>query len=214
MVCSIVCSLLCQFDLFTFNTKDVYSVEMESLQEVHEVEELDEVENNLEEDIGKCHNIETEREVIDKPKIGILFDNANEMFTYYKTYGKQEGFLVKRRTCKKGSDGIVKYVTFVCGRNGSFESMSSNILKPQPIGKTSCHARVGGRVNKEGKWELRTLDLEHNHGVSPSKTKYFRCNRFIDPRVKRQIINNDRAGIRVNKNYNSCVVEAGGHDNI
>ncbi|KAH9681061.1 hypothetical protein KPL71_026797 [Citrus sinensis] len=98
---------------------------MESLQEVHEVEELDEVENNLEEDIGKCHNIETEREVIDKPKIGILFDNANEMFTYYKTYGKQEGFLVKRRTCKKGSDGIVKYVTFVCGRNGSFENMRS-----------------------------------------------------------------------------------------
>ena len=144
----------------------------------------------------------------------MLFDSTDEMFTYYKAYGKQEGFPVKRRTCKKRSDGIIKYVTFVCGQNGSSESTSSNILKPQPIGKTSCHSRVGDRVNKEGKWELQTLDLEHNHGVSPSKTKYFRCNRFIDPRVKRKIINNDQAGIRVNKNYNSCVVEAGGHDNI
>ena len=103
LVCSIVCSLLCQFDLFTFNTKDFYCVEIESLQEVHEVEELDEVENNLEEDIGKCHNIKTERNVIDKLKIGMLFDSIDEMFTYYKAYGKQEGFPVKRRTCKKRS---------------------------------------------------------------------------------------------------------------
>ena len=32
--------------------------------------------------------------------------------------------------------------------------------------------------------------------------------------MKRKIEVNDRAGIRVNKNYNSMVVEAGGHENM
>lgn len=51
------------FDLFTFSADGVYCVEMESGEEVHKVQELDEVENNnLEGDIGKFQNIETERE--------------------------------------------------------------------------------------------------------------------------------------------------------
>lgn len=42
------------FDLFTFSADGFYCVEMESGEEVHKVQELDEVENNnLEEDIGK-----------------------------------------------------------------------------------------------------------------------------------------------------------------
>lgn len=42
---------------------DVYYVAMESLEVVHEIGELDKVENNnFEEDIGQFRNIETERE--------------------------------------------------------------------------------------------------------------------------------------------------------
>ncbi|VVA40335.1 PREDICTED: FAR1-RELATED SEQUENCE, partial [Prunus dulcis] len=44
--------------------------------------------------------------------------------------------------------------------------------------------------------------------------QYFRMNHAISSYMKRKIEVNDRTGIRVNKNYNSMVVEAGGHENM
>lgn len=88
---------------------------------------------------------------VDEPEIGILFDSADEMFTYYKTYGKQKGFPVKRRTSKKGSDGILRYVTFACGRSGTSRSNPSNFLRLQTSAKSGCNAKVGGCLDEDGK---------------------------------------------------------------
>ena len=33
-----------------------------------------------------------------KPTLGMLFDSHEEMFTFYKAYGKQEGCIVKVRS--------------------------------------------------------------------------------------------------------------------
>ncbi|KAK9189877.1 hypothetical protein WN943_018476 [Citrus x changshan-huyou] len=56
---------------------------------------------------------------------------------------------------------------------GKSETKSTDVLKPKPIAKTGCDARIGGCVNEDGKWILRTLNLEHNHGLSPDKARYF-----------------------------------------
>ena len=70
---------------------------------------------------------------------------------FYKTYSKQEGCHVKKLTRKKGSDGIIKYVTVVCGRSDKLESKSTNVLKSKPNIKIGCDARIGGCVNENGK---------------------------------------------------------------
>ena len=57
--------------------------------------------------------------------------------------------------------------------------------------------------------------LDHNHGLSPSKTRFYKCNRIIESNVKkREVELNNKAGIRMNKSFNSFVVAARGHENL
>ena len=149
-----------------------------------------------------------------EPTLGMLFNGYEEMFEFYKAYGRQEGFPVKKLTSKKGSDETVKYATFACGRSGKADSRSSNMLKLKPVVKTSCETKIGGCVNEEGKWILRTLNLQHNHGSSLDKARYFPCNRRISASVKKRIEMNDSEGINIAQNFNFIVVEAGGHENV
>ena len=121
----------------------------------------------------------------DEPKTDMAFDSVDDMFTYYKEYGKRKGFPVLRRSSRKGWDGNVRYVTFTCGRSGFSKTTSSNVLRPQPNAKIGCNAKICGYVDEVGKWKIRTLVLEHNHELlSLSKSKYFRCNRSINIMLK------------------------------
>ncbi|KAH9681032.1 protein FAR1-RELATED SEQUENCE [Citrus sinensis] len=179
---------------------------MEYLENEHAFEELQETRANDVNEIVEPNKCE--------PALGMLFDNHEEMFAFYKAYGKQEGFPVKVQSTKKGTDGIVKYATFACGRSGKSESKSANALKPKPNVKNGCDAKIGGCLNEYGKWVLRTLNLQHNHGLSPDKARYFPCNRRISASAKKRIEMNDCAGIRIAQNFNSIVVGAGGYENV
>ena len=61
---------------------------------------------------------------------------------------------------------------------------------------------------------LSSFVLKHTHAMSPTKALYFKCNRMLEPHVKRRLELNDSAGIRMNKSFNSFVVEKGGHENV
>ncbi|KAH9688918.1 protein FAR1-RELATED SEQUENCE [Citrus sinensis] len=151
----------------------------------------------------------------DEPIIGMSFDSDVDLFIYFKEYGKRKGFPILRRTSRKDSGGILRNVTFACGRSGETRSKSVNILKPQPNAKTGCNARLGAGLGDDGKWTIRSLNLEHNHVLlTPTKSKYFRCNRSLNTYAKKRLDVNDRAGIRLCKNYQSLVIEAGGHENV
>ena len=70
------------------------------------------------------------------------------------------------------------------------------------------------------------MEFDHDHGLSPSKTRFYKCNRVLKPHVRRQLeLNakasikiglrrqlelNAKASIKMNTNFNSLVVEAGG----
>ena len=128
------------------NTNVNYFVEMKYLENEHAFEELQETRANDVNEIVEPNKCE--------PALGMLFDNHEEMFAFYKAYGKQEGFPVKVRSTKKGTDGIVKYATFACGRSGKSESKSANALKPKPNVKNGCDAKIEGCLNEDGKWVL------------------------------------------------------------
>ena len=90
-------------------------------------------------------NFEIERPIEDvqlekiEPTLGMLFDIYEELFEFYKAYGKKEEFHVKMKC----------------------------------VVKTGCEARIKGCVNEEGKLILRTLNLQHNHGLNSDKARYF-----------------------------------------
>lgn len=110
----------------------------------------------------------------DEPMIRMSFDRDTEMFIYYKEYNKRKEFPIMCRTSRKDSDGILRHETFACGRSDETKSRSTNILRPQPDVKTSCNTKLGGVLGKDGKWTIRSFNLEHNHVLlTPTKSRFF-----------------------------------------
>jgi hypothetical protein len=64
------------------------------------------------------------------------------------------------------------------------------------------------------KWFLSYVVVEHNHCLSPEKSRFFIYYKNINAAVKRRFELNDRAGIRLNKNFNSLVVEKWGYGQL
>jgi hypothetical protein len=60
---------------------------------------------------------------------------------------------------------------------------------------------------------VTSVCYEHNHHLSPQQVRFFRCNKDLDLVAKSKLEINDKAGIRMNKNYNSLTVKEG-YDNL
>ncbi|XP_022893275.1 protein FAR1-RELATED SEQUENCE 5-like [Olea europaea var. sylvestris] len=144
-----------------------------------------------------------------EPTVGMKFKDENDVFEFYKHYTYQIGFPVRKRNSKKGDDGVVRYVTLTCSREGRRTSGTTTVLKPQPTMQTGCKVRLTACSKLTGGWRINTVHLEHNHKTSSSKSRLYRCNRQISARVKRQLEINDIAGIPLHKSFYSAVVEAG-----
>ncbi|XP_020272496.1 protein FAR1-RELATED SEQUENCE 5-like [Asparagus officinalis] len=149
-----------------------------------------------------------------EPKIRMEFNDPDELFEFYKNYAKSSGFPIKKHTRRKNEMGIVRSRTLVCGRAGKHNSTCQNPLKPQASYRVGCNTKIIARLNLDGRWEISVVVLEHNHGLSPSKSCFFRCNRRISAHVRHQINLNDQAGIKINKNFSSLVHEVGGYENL
>ncbi|XP_022844850.1 protein FAR1-RELATED SEQUENCE 5-like [Olea europaea var. sylvestris] len=148
------------------------------------------------------------------PEVGMTFKDEKELFDFYKQYAYSIGFPVRKRNSKKGDDGTVRFVTFTCSREGRRSSNTNSALRPQPTSQTDCKARISASADCNGTWRINTVNLQHNHKTSPSKSRLFRCNRELSANVKRKLEMNDIAGIPLHKSFNSAVVEAGGYDNM
>ncbi|KAF5468087.1 hypothetical protein F2P56_012268 [Juglans regia] len=150
---------------------------------------------------------------VSEPTPGMFFKTEKELIYYYKQYGRQAGFGIMTQRSKREDDGSVRYVTLGCARGGKARKRITNISKPRPTTKTDCKARINA-VLADGVLRITTVCNAHNHGLSPQKARFFRCNRAIDDSVKRQLDINDKAGIGMAKSFNALVVEAGGFEKL
>ncbi|KAK0587227.1 hypothetical protein LWI29_019469 [Acer saccharum] len=76
-----------------------------------------------------------------------------------------------------------------------------------------CKAKINA-LRCDGKLQLTMVHNIHNHGLSPKKSRFFRCNREMSDTMKRVLDTNDIAGVRMNKSFGSLVVGAGGFENL
>ncbi|XP_041009518.1 protein FAR-RED IMPAIRED RESPONSE 1-like [Juglans microcarpa x Juglans regia] len=141
------------------------------------------------------------------------FNTFEELMVYYKQYGKKSGFGVTIRRTDKGDDETVRYVTFGCARGGKARNRTLNVARPHPTGKIECKAKINA-LKVDGKFRLTTVNNIHNHGLSPNKSRFFRCNREVSDSIKRVLDINDMAGIRMNKSFGSLFVSASGFENL
>ncbi|XP_042989757.1 protein FAR1-RELATED SEQUENCE 5-like [Carya illinoinensis] len=152
-------------------------------------------------------------DLIEEPKRGMEFDFFEKLMSYYKLYAKKCGFGSMTQRSERDDDGSVKCVTFGCAWERKARNKTMNVAKPRSTGKTNCKARVNA-LKVERKMWLTTVHNTHNHGLSPQKSCFFRCNRKISETVKRVLDTNNLAGIRMNKSFRSLVVGMGGFENL
>ncbi|KAE9444709.1 hypothetical protein C3L33_23393, partial [Rhododendron williamsianum] len=145
--------------------------------------------------------IENSEQIVEKPKVGMIFDTQDEAYRYYSRYAQQMGFVVARRNLRKGKDGNVRHVCFECNRGGKAMVKTSNPVKLRPQTKCGCRARLNLSTNPDGKWKINRVALEHNHENSPGKAKFHKNYRVLDEHVKRKLLLNDKAGIKTYKTY-------------
>ncbi|XP_022866174.1 protein FAR1-RELATED SEQUENCE 5-like, partial [Olea europaea var. sylvestris] len=108
------------------------------------------------------------------PEVGMLFKSEVDMYDFYKKYAYAVGFPIKKRNSKKGDDGVVRYMTLTCSREGGINNNSSDSLKPQPTVKMGCKARISRSSDTFGNWRSNAVNLDHNHETSPSKSRLYR----------------------------------------
>jgi hypothetical protein len=184
--------------------------EPKELMELCSEEELDDNEDNV-----VLPEMIDEDDKVEEPHKLMTFSSHEEVISYYKKYAKQVGFGVLRRMIRKTPDGHPKYMILTCLRNGSGTRSKSNASKATPtINRTGCNARICAKLWEDGTWYFSKVVLEHNHHVSPRKVRFLRCFKNINDAAKRRLDLNDRTGIRLNKNFNSLVVEMGGFENV
>ncbi|KAF5445798.1 hypothetical protein F2P56_034821 [Juglans regia] len=150
----------------------------------------------------------------DEPVSEMMFNSLEDLMSYYKEYGKKRGFGVMTKRSERGEDHTVRYVTLACARGGKARNKTINVANPQPTGKTECKAKINALKVADGKFRLTTVHNIHNHGLSPKKSRFFRCNREVSESVKRVLDTNDLAGIRMNKSFGSLVVGVEGFENL
>jgi hypothetical protein len=105
---------------------------------------------------------------------------------------------VSKIISKNGDDGK-RYFTLGCSRARSYVSNSC-------LDGTINKARVNVFASLDGTIIISKVSLEHNHESSGSKSRYFRCNKNLDPHIKRRLEFNDRARINVSINFRSKLV--------
>lgn len=120
--------------------------------------------------------------------------------------------MMTKRT-EREEDNTVRCVTLACARGGKARNRTFNVTNPRLTGKTECKAKINA-LKSDGKLRLTTVYNIHNHGLSPKKSHFFRCNREVSDAVKRVLDTNDMAGVRMNKSFGSLVVGAGGFENL
>ncbi|KAH7685558.1 FHY3/FAR1 family protein [Dioscorea alata] len=149
------------------------------------------------------------------PKAGMTLDSEEEVYNFYVEYARHEGFGITKRTTKSGDDGRLKYYTLACVRGGKRRiSSSQNSFNPRLSTKTECPAKINVIVGNDGRYTISRVHLEHNHALSPQKSRFQKCNKKIDAHVKRRLELNDRAGISLSKNFHFLAVESGGYENL
>ncbi|XP_058744403.1 protein FAR1-RELATED SEQUENCE 4-like [Vicia villosa] len=187
------------------------SVKQREVQEIFEI--CDEVEKNEEtQKDTDCLEVNDTYEK-DIPSVGMVFASEDEVTEYYKKYARHIGFGIAKISSKNGDDGK-KYFTLACSRARKYVSKSKNPLKPNPITKTQCKARLNACIHLNGTVIVSSIVIEHNHELSPSKARYFRSNKNLGSQMRRRLELNDQAGINVSRNFRSLVVEANGYENL
>uniref|UniRef100_A0A2N9FU91 Protein FAR1-RELATED SEQUENCE n=1 Tax=Fagus sylvatica TaxID=28930 RepID=A0A2N9FU91_FAGSY len=100
-------------------------------------------------------------------------------------------------------------------QQGRYSSSVDDPSKKRSTIKNACEAGIKASMDiTDKKWRILSFIEDHNHDLSPSKSRHFAAFRHISTDTRRRLLINDNAGVRINSSIKASVVEAGGYENV
>ncbi|RYR01173.1 hypothetical protein Ahy_B06g080033 [Arachis hypogaea] len=145
------------------------------------------------------------------PKVIMTFNTLEDATKFYTDYAKAAGFSIRVRTTnKKGNKTKNQLIT--CSREGKWRSKISPTEKTNPTTGLNCLAQIYIHTLKDvSAWIISRVVLHHSHPYCPTQAEMLKQLRELSMSVHRTIENNEEAGIRPSKTYQSFVAAVGGH---
>uniref|UniRef100_A0A2N9IFI6 Protein FAR1-RELATED SEQUENCE n=1 Tax=Fagus sylvatica TaxID=28930 RepID=A0A2N9IFI6_FAGSY len=151
------------------------------------------VEGNMQEDTP-----ESVRNSVIEPRVGMEFDSLQQVIEFYKHYAYSKGFAtMTRNSRKKKGFSETSYVNLKCNREGKYSSSVDDPSKKRSTIKNACEAGIKASMDiTDKKWRILSFIEDHNHELSPSKSRHFAAFRHISTDTRRRLLINDNAGER------------------
>ncbi|XP_023749106.1 protein FAR1-RELATED SEQUENCE 8-like [Lactuca sativa] len=146
------------------------------------------------------------------PKVGMKFDSEEDLYNYFKTYAFHTGFGIRKSSTRTKDSCAKTYYSLGCAKGGVYVPKTSKPYKKSS--KTNCKAQISVIAYSDGRCVISSMFLEHNHALSPKKSRFQRSHKKMDSYAKRRLKLNDYARIPLNKFFHSLVVEAKGYENL
>ncbi|XP_056690279.1 protein FAR1-RELATED SEQUENCE 5-like [Spinacia oleracea] len=195
-------------------------------------------EDVIEDVIEEVHITDDEEEngadddVVSPPFVGMVFQSWEEVDTYYKRYGRQQGFGILRAAGSYVQKGGAKskelrgylwkcecYGRAVYRRRveGKRVYSTRDELGTKRSKKCDCPVLMYCNRTKDGEWVVKRAVNEHkNHCPTPRKSRYVPRYRQEDitSLVKRKLFNDYNSGANVPQIFNCLASERNGVENV
>ena len=107
------------------------------------------------------------------------------------------------------------YINLKCNQEGTYNSLVDDASKKRSTIKNSCEAGIKVSMDStDKKWRILGFIKNHNHDLSPNKSRHFATFSRISTDTKRRLLINDNTGVRVNSSIKSFIIEAEDYKNV
>ncbi|RYR20315.1 hypothetical protein Ahy_B03g065428 [Arachis hypogaea] len=145
------------------------------------------------------------------PKVRMTFNMLEDAAKFYKDNSKAVGFSTRVRNTNK-KENKIKNQFITCSREEKWKSKISPTEKTNPSAGLNCPTRIYIHILKDiGVWIISKVVLHHSHPCCPNQAEMLKQHRELSIPMRRTIENNEKAGIRPRKTYQSFVAETWGH---
>ena len=116
-----------------------------------------------------------------EPRIGMEFDSLLEVTEFYKNYTYSKGFATMIRNSRKNKGFTeTSYINLKYNREGTYSSSVDDASKKRSTIKNLCKAEIEASMDiTDWKWRILGFIENHNHDLSPSKSRHFATFRHI-----------------------------------
>jgi len=151
-----------------------------------------------------------------KPKVDMIFTNAEDAYKFWTAYGGRVGFGVRKQYSHKTKDGLTTSCRFVCCKEGlrKPDKRDFKTINPRPETRTNCPVRLGLK-NVDGKLLVHDFVEKHNHILHSQETTHMLSSqRKVSEFQRHQIDLADDAGLQQRKTFDLMSKEVGDRTNL